>query len=50
MTRNDGDSKDLRVKRTHKLLQEALIELTVQRGFYAIAVSDITKLERTHLY
>src|SRR5438132_190753 len=43
MTRNDGDSADLRVKRTHKLLQEALIELTAQKGFSAVAVSDITK-------
>ena len=43
MTRNDGDSEDPRVKRTHKLLQEALIELTVQKGFSAVAVSDITK-------
>ncbi len=43
MTRNDGDSEDLRVKRTYKLLQEALIELTVQKGFSAVAVSDITK-------
>src|SRR5579871_2991368 len=43
MTRNDGDSEDLRVKRTHKLLQEALIELTIQKGYSAVAVSDITK-------
>ena len=43
MTRNGADSEDLRVKRTHKLLQEALIELTIQKGFAAIAVSDITK-------
>ena len=43
MTRNDGDSEDLRVKRTHKLLQQALIELTVQKGFSAVAVSDIAK-------
>jgi len=43
MTRNGGDSDDLRVKRTHKLLQEALMELTVQKGFSAVAVSDITK-------
>ena len=36
MTRNEGNSEDLRVKRTHKLLQEALIELTVQKGFSPI--------------
>ena len=39
----DDDSEDLRVKRTHKLLQEALIELTVQKGFSTLTVSDITK-------
>ena len=44
MTRNGADSEDLRVKRTHKLLREALIELTVRKGFSAVAVSDITKL------
>lgn len=43
MTRNGGEREDLRVKRTHKLLEEALIELTVQKGFSAVAVSDITK-------
>jgi len=43
MTQSDGNSEDPRVKRTHKLLQEALIELTVQKGFSAISVSDITK-------
>ncbi len=37
MTRNDGDSEDLRVKRSYKLLHEALIELTVQKGFAARA-------------
>ncbi len=31
-------------KRTCKLLQQALIELTVQKGFSAVTVSDITKL------
>lgn len=43
MTLNDGDREDLRVKRTHKLLQEALIDLTVQKGFAAVTVSDLTK-------
>src|SRR5579862_8776053 len=43
MTRNDANSEDLRVKRTHKLLQEALIELTIQKGFAAVTVSDLTK-------
>jgi len=43
MTRNDGDREDPRVTRTHQLLQAALIELTVQKGFSAVAVSDITR-------
>lgn len=33
---------DLRVKRTHTLVFDALIELTIQKGFAAITVSDIT--------
>jgi AcrR family transcriptional regulator len=43
MTQSDGDGEDPRVKRTHKLLQEALLELTVRKGFSAISVSAITK-------
>src|SRR5690349_18415612 len=42
MTREDYSSDDLRVKRTHKLLLEALLEQTVQKGFSALTVSDIT--------
>ncbi len=34
---------DLRVLRTDKLLQEALIELTAERGFDAVTVGDIAK-------
>jgi len=34
---------DPRVLRTHKLLQEALIELTDERGFDAVTVGDIAK-------
>ena len=34
---------DPRVLRTHKLLQEALIELTAERGFDAVTVGDIAK-------
>ena len=43
MTQNDNVNEDPRVKRTHKLLQEALIELTVLKGFAAVTVSDITR-------
>jgi AcrR family transcriptional regulator len=43
MTRPEYSSDDLRVKRTHKLILEALLEQTVQKGFSALTVSDITK-------
>ncbi len=36
-------SEDLRVRRTRKLLQEALIELTIEKGFADVTVSDITE-------
>ncbi|MBZ0292889.1 MAG: TetR/AcrR family transcriptional regulator, partial [Anaerolineae bacterium] len=35
--------EDLRVRRTRKLLQQALIELTVERGFSEITVGDIAE-------
>lgn len=35
--------EDLRIRRTRKVLQEALIELTVEKGFAAVTVSDITE-------
>jgi AcrR family transcriptional regulator len=37
-----AETEDLRVRRTRKLLQEALIELTVEKGFPAVTVRDIT--------
>jgi len=37
------ETTDPRVLRTHKLLQESLIELTAERGFDAITVGDIAK-------
>jgi AcrR family transcriptional regulator len=37
------DSLDRRVQRTRKLLQEALIELTIWKGFAAVTVRDITE-------
>jgi AcrR family transcriptional regulator len=43
MTQNESTSEDLRVKRTHKLVLEALLDLTVQKGFSTLTVSDITK-------
>lgn len=36
-------SGDLRVPRTHKLIVEALIELTIQKGFSNVTVSDIAQ-------
>src|SRR5262245_11473787 len=38
-----GVVEDLRAKRTDKLLLSALLELTVEKGFPAVTVSDLTK-------
>lgn len=35
--------EDLRVRRTRKLLQQAFLELTVEKGFAALTVRDITE-------
>ena len=46
MTRETPDeqaSGDLRVQRTHKLILEALLDLTVQKGFANVTVRDITQ-------
>ena len=43
MTHSEMASQDRRVQRTRKLLQEALIELTIQKGFAAVTVRDITE-------
>ena len=43
MTRNALSSEDRRVLRTRKSLYEALISLTVQKGFAAVTVSDLTE-------
>ena len=40
MTQN-GDSTDLRVRRTRKLLREALIDLATEKGFDAITINDL---------
>lgn len=42
MQKLDG-LEDLRVRRTRKLLQQALIEGTVEKGFAALTVRDITE-------
>jgi AcrR family transcriptional regulator len=36
------DQIDRRVKRTHRLLQEALVDLTLEKGFDAVTIRDIT--------
>ncbi len=36
-----GEQEDLRIQRTRKLLQQALFELTVEKGFAAVTVRDI---------
>ncbi len=38
-----GETGDLRVRRTRKLLQQALIELAAEKGFADITVGDITE-------
>lgn len=43
MSQNSNEQEDLRVRRTRKLLQEALIALTVEKGFNAVTVRDITE-------
>ena len=35
--------EDLRVRRTRKLLQQALIELTIEKGFADVTVRDIAE-------
>jgi AcrR family transcriptional regulator len=36
------DQTDRRVRRTHKLLQAALIDLTLERGYESVTIRDIT--------
>lgn len=36
-------NEDLRVRRTRKMIQEAFMALTVEKGFAAVTVSDITE-------
>src|SRR6476660_467523 len=41
MAQNKQQPEDLRVRRTRKLLIQALIELTIEKGFAAITVQEI---------
>ena len=41
MTRDEPLRGDLRVQRTRNLIVEALIDLTIQKGFAAVTVQDI---------
>lgn len=54
MSQQDKPDKiDLRVRRTHRLLQDALIELTAEKGFDNLTVADITEramVNRTTFY
>jgi AcrR family transcriptional regulator len=43
MTRDEPIRADLRVQRTRNLIVEALIEVTIQKGFAAVTVQDIVK-------
>jgi len=37
------EKTDRRIKRTHKLLQDALVDLTLEKGYDAITIRDITE-------
>jgi AcrR family transcriptional regulator len=41
MAQNKKQTEDLRVRRTRKLLIQALIDLTIEKGFSAITVQDL---------
>ena len=41
MTTQGQNTDDSRVRRTHKIIQEALINLTVEKGYNTISVQDI---------
>jgi AcrR family transcriptional regulator len=43
VTHSESANADRRVQRTRKLLQDALIELTIRKGFAAVTVRDITE-------
>ncbi len=41
MTQKSSAGEDMRVRRTRKMLQQAFIELTIEKGFAALTVRDI---------
>ena len=43
MTQKSEELEDLRIRRSRKMLQQALIELSVEKGFAAITVREITE-------
>lgn len=43
MTQNKHPVEDLRVRRTRESIQNAFIELTIQKNFASVTVADITK-------
>lgn len=43
VTQKSEEIEDLRVRRTRKLIQQAFIELTVEKGFAALTVRDIAE-------
>ena len=48
MAQKSDGQEDLRVQRTRKLLQQALFEITVEKGFAAVTVRDITNRARVN--
>ena len=43
LSQNKEKDEDLRIRRTRKMLLEALMQLTVEKGFAAVTVGDITE-------
>jgi AcrR family transcriptional regulator len=43
LAQNPAQNADLRVRRTRKLLQEAMIALTIEKGFASLTVRDIAE-------
>jgi AcrR family transcriptional regulator len=43
LVQKSKETEDLRIRRTRKLLLAALIELTIEKGFAAITIRDITE-------
>lgn len=43
MAQDAGESQDRRVKRTQRLLAQALIALTLEKGYDAVTIRDITE-------